>query len=161
MLANADYQTDKNLAEGVIAMGEDGPPRHPQLLAGNDRDAARNAGKFDWQVFRNDSELITVVQDTEHLAPVGPQTSYSTGRGLTADVDLLPFEQAAGRQCQQVHRIEGRGRARRPDEAVSEDLHRECLLGRPHPVSGRADHQQALRQHPAGRPDLHVQLGRR
>ena len=31
--------------------------------------------------------------------------------------------------------------------------------GRSHPVSGCADHQQALRQHPGGRPDLHVQLG--
>ena len=34
------------------------------------------------------------------------------------------------------------------------------LQRRPDRISGRADHQQALRQHPAGRADLHVQLGR-
>ena len=45
------------------------------------------------------------------------------------------------------------------DEAVSEALHRERLRDRPHPVSRRADHQQALRQYSGRRPDLHVQLG--
>ena len=36
---------------------------------------AELSGKWDWQVFRNGSELISVVQNTANLAPTGPQTS--------------------------------------------------------------------------------------
>jgi carbamoyltransferase len=51
------------------------------------------------------------------------------------------------------------GRAGGAHEGVPEGLHREPLRHRPDPVSGGADHQQAVQQHPSGSPDLHVQLG--
>ena len=78
LLANADYATDKNLAEGVVAMAEQvGLRVIPNILAGNDHDAARDGGKFDWRVWRNSSSVITVVQllvvarGAERVAEVG------------------------------------------------------------------------------------------
>ena len=41
----------------------------PNILSGNDRDAAYQSGKFDWMVMRNDQDLVTVVQNTNQLAP--------------------------------------------------------------------------------------------
>jgi peptide/nickel transport system substrate-binding protein len=56
--------------------------------------ATQNSGKWDWQVFRNGSELISVVQNTDALAPTGPQTSpfHRAGKDGTVDV-MMPFEQ--------------------------------------------------------------------
>ena len=94
ILANADYQTDKNLAEGVIAMMEPlGIRVIANLLAGTQRDATYQSGKYDWQVFRNGTELISVVQNTVALAPTGPQISASHRSGTDGTLDLLPFEQ--------------------------------------------------------------------
>ena len=94
VLSNADYGSDKSLAEGIVAMGEQvGLRIIPNLMAGNDRDNARKAGKFDWHVWRAGTELVTVVQNTTRLAPVGPATSEfhqsADGKG---EVDLLDFE---------------------------------------------------------------------
>ena len=94
LLGNADYASDKTLVEGVVAMAEQSGLRViPNLLSGNDRDAARKSGKFDWHVWRAGTELVTVVQNTSRLAPVGPQTSEfhqsADGKG---EVDLLDFE---------------------------------------------------------------------
>lgn len=94
LLANTDYQTDKNLAEGVVAMMEEaGIKVALNLLSGNDRDAAASAGQWDWQVFRNQSELITVVQNTTQLAATGPQTFRAHFGNAAGELDLLPFEQ--------------------------------------------------------------------
>lgn len=94
LLANADYQTDKNLAEGVIAMMEPlGIRVIANFLTGNQRDATEQAGKYDWRVARNGSELISVVQNTVALAPTGPQISNSHRAGTDGTMDLLPFEQ--------------------------------------------------------------------
>lgn len=94
LLANTDYQTDKNLAEGVVAMMEEaGIKVALNLLSGNDRDAAQNAGQWDWMVFRNASELITVVQNTTQLAATGPQTFRAHFGNAAGELDLLPFEQ--------------------------------------------------------------------
>ena len=94
LLANTDYQTDKNLAEGVVAMMEEaGIKIALNLLSGNDRDAAQNAGQWDWMVFRNASELITVVQNTTQLAATGPQTFRAHFGNAAGELDLLPFEQ--------------------------------------------------------------------
>lgn len=94
LLANADYQTDKNLAEGVIAMMEPlGIRVIANFLTGNQRDAMEQAGKYDWRVARNGSELISVVQNTVALAPTGPQISNSHRAGTDGTMDLLPFEQ--------------------------------------------------------------------
>lgn len=93
LLANADYQTDKNLAEGVIAMmGDIGIKVTLNALAGKDRDAAAQSGKFDWMVLRNTSELITVVQNTAQLAPTGPSTSLHHRANDKGEMDLLDYE---------------------------------------------------------------------
>jgi peptide/nickel transport system substrate-binding protein len=94
LLGNLDYASDKSLVEGVVAMAEQAGLRViPNLMAGNDRDNARKAGKYDWHVWRAGTELVTVVQNTTRLAPVGPATSEfhqsADGKG---EVDLLDFE---------------------------------------------------------------------
>ena len=55
-------------------------------------EAVQNNGKWDWQIFRNQSELISVVQNTASLAPTGPQTSWFHRAGTDGKLDLLPFE---------------------------------------------------------------------
>ncbi|MBI4922431.1 MAG: ABC transporter substrate-binding protein [Devosia nanyangense] len=94
LLANADYQTDKNLAEGVVASMEAiGIRVIVDLVSGANMTATQNSGKWDWQIFRNGSELISVVQNTASLAPTGPQTSPLHRAGADGTVDLLPWEQ--------------------------------------------------------------------
>jgi peptide/nickel transport system substrate-binding protein len=95
ILVNTDYQTDKNLAEGAVAMLEEaGIKATLNSVNGNDRDALRDSGQFDLQVFRNEKELITVVQQTDQLAPVGPTTARQSHRANAGgELDLLPFEQ--------------------------------------------------------------------
>jgi peptide/nickel transport system substrate-binding protein len=94
VLANSQYQTDKNLAEGVIAMMSDiGVKVTLSALDGKDFDNARDGGKFDWIVVRNGSELITVVQNTTALAPVGPTTDVNHRANPAGELDLLPHEQ--------------------------------------------------------------------
>jgi len=93
LLANSDYQTDKNLAEGVVASLEKiGIRVIVDLVSGSNMTATQNSGKWDWQIFRNGSELISVVQNTANLAPTGPQTSPFHRAGTDGSVDLLPFE---------------------------------------------------------------------
>lgn len=93
LLANSDYQTDKNLAEGVVAsMEQIGIRVIVNLVSGSNMTATQNSGKWDWQIFRNQSELISVVQNTASLAPTGPQTSWFHRAGTDGTVDLLPFE---------------------------------------------------------------------
>ncbi|EAR52978.1 alpha-galactoside ABC transporter periplasmic solute-binding protein precursor [Oceanicola granulosus HTCC2516] len=94
LLANTDYQTDRNLAEGVVAMMEEaGIKVSLNLMAGNDRDATRDSGRYDWRVERNTSELITVVQNTSELASTGPRTNPVHYANDAGELDLLPFEQ--------------------------------------------------------------------
>ncbi len=95
LLASTDYQTDKNLAEGVVAMMADvGLKVSLNLLNNNDRNAQMDAGKHDWIVWRNESSLITVVQNTPELAPVGKTTARHTHKANEAgEVDRLPFEE--------------------------------------------------------------------
>lgn len=94
LLANTDYGTDTNLAEGVIAMME---PLGLRVIAnfqqGTARDDMQQAGQFDWHVRRQGSEMVSVVQGTAALAPTGPRTSYFHRGGSDGTVDLLPFEQ--------------------------------------------------------------------
>ena len=94
VLGNADYQSDKSLIEGVVAMGEKvGIRVIPKLLSGKDHDAARDAGKYDWEVLRQASEMITAVQNTDHLAPIGPNTTDFHKAGADGKVDVMDFEQ--------------------------------------------------------------------
>lgn len=94
LLANTDYQTDKNLAEGIIAMME---PLGLRVIAnfqqGTARDDMQQSGTFDWSVIRQGSEYISVVQGTVGLAPVGPRNHQFHRAGSDGTLDLLPFEQ--------------------------------------------------------------------
>lgn len=93
LLSTIDYQTDKSLSEGVVAQMERlGIRVIAQSQAGTQRDANEAAGKFDWTLRRNDSELITVVQNTQNLGPTGPQISRGHRAGTDGTTDLLPFE---------------------------------------------------------------------
>ena len=95
LLANADYQSDKSLAEGIVAMGEKvGLRVIPKFLPGKDHDAARDAGNFDWQVLRQGSEVVTAVQDTGRLAPIGPTSTFFHQAGADGKVDVMDFEQS-------------------------------------------------------------------
>ena len=95
LLTNADYATDKNLAEGVIAMmGEVGVKVTLQALTGKDFDNARDSGKYDWIIVRNGTELITVVQNTTALAPTGATTDVNHKANGTGELDLLDHEKA-------------------------------------------------------------------
>jgi peptide/nickel transport system substrate-binding protein len=94
LLINADYATDRNLGEGVVAMMEQlGIRVIPDILAGTPQNASRDAGTWDWLIDRNGSELISVVQNTAALAPVGPRTARQHRAGPDDQLDLLPYEE--------------------------------------------------------------------
>ncbi|HEV7346033.1 MAG TPA: ABC transporter substrate-binding protein [Devosia sp.] len=94
LLANTDYGTDTNLAEGVIAQME---PLGIRVIAnfqsGTARDDMAQAGQFDWHVERQGAEMVSVVQGTSALAPTGPRTHPFHREGTDGTLDLLPFEQ--------------------------------------------------------------------
>ena len=93
LLVNNDYTTDKSLAEGVVGQMEKlGLRVIINSLDGPKRDDANYAGRFDWMVRRNSTELTSVVQNTEQLAPIGPRTSWNHRAGESGQVDLMPFE---------------------------------------------------------------------
>ena len=94
LLANGDYQTDKTIAEAVVAMlGDVGIKGVLNIQAGNNRDAEEQSGRFDWSLRRNESELVTVVQNTSRLAPVGPRTARMHQANDAGEMDLLPVEE--------------------------------------------------------------------
>ncbi|WP_417307867.1 ABC transporter substrate-binding protein [Devosia sp.] len=94
LLANTDYGTETNLAEGIIAQME---PLGLRVIAnfqqGTARDDMQQSGQFDWVMRRPGSEVVSVVQATETLAPTGPRTSHFHRAGTDGTVDLLPFEE--------------------------------------------------------------------
>ena len=93
LLVSSDYQTDKNLAEAVVAaMEKIGIRVIVNPVSATNMTATQNNGTWDWQIFRNQSELISVVQNTAMLAPTGPQTSWFHRAGSDGTVDVLPFE---------------------------------------------------------------------
>jgi peptide/nickel transport system substrate-binding protein len=98
LLNNVDFNTDSNLAEAVVAMMEEaGIQVVLQSLTGNDTDAVRLQGGWDWQIFRNGSDLITVVQNTTQLAPLGPQTMRTHFANEAGEIELMPFEEELNR----------------------------------------------------------------
>lgn len=93
LLVNNDYNTDKNLAEGVIAqMQKLGLRVVLNSQTGKDRDAANYSGKFDWMILRSSPELASVVQNTPQLAATGPRTSWFHRANGKDELDLMPFE---------------------------------------------------------------------
>jgi peptide/nickel transport system substrate-binding protein len=94
LLTNADFATDKNLAEGVVAMMADvGLKVTINSLTGKDYDNAREAGAWDWLIRRNDQEFVSAVQNTNMLAPTGPKTSQWHQAGTDGTSDLQPYEE--------------------------------------------------------------------
>lgn len=94
LLVNADYATDGNLAEGVVAMMADvGIKVTLNSLTGKDFDNARDAGAWDWMVLRNNQEWVSAVQGTNNLAPVGPVTAVWHRANGAGEMDLQPYEQ--------------------------------------------------------------------
>jgi peptide/nickel transport system substrate-binding protein len=93
-LVNNGYTTDKSLAEGLVGqMAKLGLRVVINALDSNQRDAAHYSGRFDWAVRRNSTELSSVVQNTEQLAPVGPRTSWNHRAPEGKELDMMPFEQ--------------------------------------------------------------------
>jgi peptide/nickel transport system substrate-binding protein len=94
LLTNADYATDRSLAEGVIAMmGDVGVQVTLNSLPGKDYDNARQTGGFDWLVRRADAWFVSATQNTLNLAPVGPETSDQHRANAAGEIELLPFEE--------------------------------------------------------------------
>ncbi len=94
LLVNADYASDKNVAEAVVAMMADvGVKVTLNTLTGKDYDNARESGSFDWMIRRNDQEFVSVVQGTTRLAPVGPKTASWHWANAAGELDILPEEQ--------------------------------------------------------------------
>lgn len=94
LLVTSDYNTDKNLAEGVVGQMEQlGIRVVLNSLDGKQRDAASYGGRWDWQVLRNGAELSSVVQNTPQLASTGPRTSWNHRVPEGGQLDLMPFEQ--------------------------------------------------------------------
>lgn len=93
VLVNNSYTTDKSLAEGLVGqMAKLGIRIVINALDSNHRDAAHYGGQFDWAVRRNSTELSSVVQNTEQLAPVGPRTSWNHRAPEGKELDIMPFE---------------------------------------------------------------------
>ncbi|WP_159587339.1 ABC transporter substrate-binding protein [Chelativorans xinjiangense] len=94
MLINGDYQTDRSLAEGIIAMMERiGLRVVLDIQNSNTHDQLMQGGKFDWALNRNSEELATALKFTERLAPVGPRSTWTRRAGSDGTLDLLPFEE--------------------------------------------------------------------
>jgi peptide/nickel transport system substrate-binding protein len=94
LLVTSDYNTDKNLAEGVVGQMEQlGIRVVLNSLDGKQRDAANYGGRWDWMVLRNGAELSSVVQNTPQLAATGPRTSWNHRVPEGGKLDLMPFEQ--------------------------------------------------------------------
>lgn len=94
LLVSSDYNTDKNLAEGVVGQMEQlGIRVVLNSLDGKQRDAANYGGRWDWMVLRNGAELSSVVQNTPQLAATGPRTSWNHRVPEGGQLDLMPFEQ--------------------------------------------------------------------
>jgi peptide/nickel transport system substrate-binding protein len=94
LLADADIVTNRNVAEAVtVALEPLGIRVIGNIMGANQASASQASGQFDWMVFRNSSELVTVVQNTVALAPTGPRVSVFHRAGTDGTLDLLPFEE--------------------------------------------------------------------
>lgn len=62
-------------------------------VVGKDYDNAREGGKHDWYIRRNDQEFVLVVQGISRLALTGPETATWHYGNTKGELDLLPYEQ--------------------------------------------------------------------
>jgi len=94
LTASPDTITERTLAEGVLLFARDAGLRVVlRFASGPQRDALVASGQFDWVLARHDTtELTTVVQGADALAPMGPYTHKFHRAGPNGDLDLLPYE---------------------------------------------------------------------
>ncbi|WP_199797778.1 ABC transporter substrate-binding protein [Porphyrobacter sp. TH134] len=94
LTASPDTATDRTLAEGVLIFAREiGLRVILRFVGGTQRDAANASGQFDWLLTRaNSTELITVVQGADALAPMGPYSHAFHRAGPDGQLDLLPYE---------------------------------------------------------------------
>lgn len=124
LTASPDTATDRSLAEGVqIFAREVGIKVILRFVGGTQRDALGASGQFDWLLTRNNgTELITVVQGSDALAPMGPYTHAFHRAGPGGQLDLLPHERemiAAVRSFQSSRDPAARRRAMARYQSVS------------------------------------------
>ncbi|TCT42821.1 ABC transporter substrate-binding protein [Martelella mediterranea] len=94
LLLSSSYNTDVNLAEGVIGQLQQVGLRVVQnSIDNNQYESMRYGGDFDWMILRNSPALASVVQGTTSLAPVGPRTSHHHRAGPDGTLDLMPYEE--------------------------------------------------------------------
>lgn len=95
LTASPDTITERTLAEGVLIFAQEAGLRIVlRFASGPQRDALTASGQFDWILARNETtELITVVQGADALAPIGPYTHRFHRAGPAGKLDLLPYEQ--------------------------------------------------------------------
>lgn len=94
LTASPDTITERTLAEGVLLFARDAGLRVVlRFASGPQRDALIASGQFDWVLARHDTtELTTVVQGADALAPMGPYTHKFHRAGSKGQLDLLGYE---------------------------------------------------------------------
>lgn len=94
LTASPDSVIERSLAEGIQLLARDVGLRVVlRFASGPQRDALRASGQFDWVLQRNETtELNTVVQGADALAPTGPFTHAYHRAGPSGRLDLLPHE---------------------------------------------------------------------
>lgn len=94
LLGTSDLATNKNLAEGVIGQMEKlGLRIVVRSLDYTQFEASFQSGNWDWTIDRNQAELISVLQNTQQLAAIGPRTAVQHKAAEGGELDLMPFEQ--------------------------------------------------------------------
>jgi peptide/nickel transport system substrate-binding protein len=94
LTASADVVTDRSLAEAIMIFAKDiGLRVILRYMGGTQRDAITASGQFDWMLARNSTtELVTVVQGSDALAPMAPYSHAFHRAGPDGRLDLMPYE---------------------------------------------------------------------
>ena len=93
LLTVADDSTNATLADGLLAQLEAVGLRVVlNRVASNHMVDLLQSGQYDWVLWRNGPELVSVVQGAGQLAPTGPYLHLHHRAGSDGTMDLLPFE---------------------------------------------------------------------
>lgn len=115
LTASPDTITERTLAEGVLLFARDAGLRVVlRFASGPQRDALIASGQFDWVLARHDTtELTTVVQGADALAPMGPYTHKFHRAGPNGQLDLLAYEREMVRLTQAFIATDNKSERRR------------------------------------------------
>lgn len=92
-MSTADGKSELTISQSVTEMlNAAGLHVISQPLPANQRFDLEQSGRYDWTLSTADSELITALQGTSMLAPLGPETHRQHRAGTDGTLDLLPFE---------------------------------------------------------------------